>query len=92
MKLQVLQGFKIALNTLDYGRAGIAAQAVGIAQGLLDATVELVRQRSRDGVPLTEDQGVAFALADMAMEVTTDDGPPGGVSFRVMTAVGPSRL
>lgn len=66
---EVGQGFKIAMMTLDGGRNGIAAQAVGIAQGALDAAVSYAKQRQQFGKPIAEQQGIAFKLADMATNV-----------------------
>ncbi|PEX88637.1 acyl-CoA dehydrogenase AcdA [Bacillus cereus] len=63
------QGFKIAMQTLDGGRNGIAAQAVGIAQGALDASVEYARERHQFGKPIAAQQGIGFKLADMATDV-----------------------
>jgi butyryl-CoA dehydrogenase len=63
------QGFIIAMKTLDGGRNGIAAQAVGIAQGALDAAVDYAKERVQFGKPITANQGVAFKLADMATEI-----------------------
>ncbi|WP_410984953.1 acyl-CoA dehydrogenase AcdA [Bacillus cereus] len=63
------QGFKIAMQTLDGGRNGIAAQAVGIAQGALDASVEYARERHQFGKPIAAQQGIGFKLADMATNV-----------------------
>lgn len=63
------EGFKIAMMTLDGGRNGIAAQAVGIAQGALDAAVEYAKGRVQFGKPIAEQQGVGFKLADMATAV-----------------------
>lgn len=63
------QGFKIAMQTLDGGRNGIAAQAVGIAQGALDAAVEYAKTREQFGKPIAANQGVSFKLADMATAV-----------------------
>lgn len=63
------QGFKIAMQTLDGGRNGIAAQAVGIAQGALDAAVAYAKERRQFGKPIIEQQGIAFKLADMAMNI-----------------------
>lgn len=59
-------GFKIAMQTLDGGRNGIAAQAVGIAQGSLDASVDYAKERKQFGKPIVENQGIGFKLADMA--------------------------
>ncbi|WP_044749322.1 acyl-CoA dehydrogenase [Bacillus alveayuensis] len=63
------EGFKIAMMTLDGGRNGIAAQAVGIAQGALDAAVEYAKGRVQFGKPIIEQQGVGFKLADMATAI-----------------------
>ncbi|HLS09960.1 acyl-CoA dehydrogenase [Lentibacillus sp.] len=63
------QGFKIAMSTLDGGRNGIAAQALGIAQGALDAAVDYAKEREQFGKPIAANQGISFKLADMATEV-----------------------
>lgn len=63
------EGFKIAMMTLDGGRNGIAAQAVGIAQGALDAAVEYAKGRVQFGKPIAAQQGVSFKLAEMATSV-----------------------
>jgi alkylation response protein AidB-like acyl-CoA dehydrogenase len=60
-------GFKTALTTLDHTRMTTGAQAVGIAQGAIDAALDYVRQRRQFGRPVAEFQGVQFMLADMAM-------------------------
>lgn len=62
-------GFKIAMMTLDGGRNGIAAQAVGIAQGALDAAIDYARERHQFGKPIAAQQGISFKLADMATNV-----------------------
>jgi alkylation response protein AidB-like acyl-CoA dehydrogenase len=62
-------GLRTALQTLDHTRVTIAAQAVGIAQGALDAAVDYTGERQQFGVPVGEFQGVQFMLADMAMKV-----------------------
>lgn len=59
------QGFKIAMSTLDGGRIGIAAQALGIAQGALDETVAYVKSRKQFGRPLSKFQNTQFQLANM---------------------------
>lgn len=59
-------GFIIAMKTLDGGRNGIAAQAVGIAQGALDAAVDYAKERVQFGKPIIANQGISFKLADMA--------------------------
>ncbi|WP_019243240.1 MULTISPECIES: acyl-CoA dehydrogenase [Bacillus] len=63
------EGFKIAMMTLDGGRNGIAAQAVGIAQGALDAAVDYSKQRVQFGKPISAQQGIGFKLAEMATGV-----------------------
>ncbi|ART78292.1 acyl-CoA dehydrogenase [Sutcliffiella horikoshii] len=63
------EGFKVAMTTLDGGRNGIAAQAVGIAQGALDAAVAYAKERVQFGKPIAAQQGVSFKLADMATAV-----------------------
>ncbi len=62
-------GFKIAMTTLDGGRNGIAAQALGIAQGALDAAVDYAKEREQFGKPIAHNQGISFKLADMATEI-----------------------
>src|SRR5699024_2677957 len=51
-------GFKIAMTTLDGGRSGIAAQAVGISQGALDASIEYAKEREQFGKPIAHNQGI----------------------------------
>ncbi|ASF40919.1 MULTISPECIES: acyl-CoA dehydrogenase [Halobacillus] len=63
------EGFKIAMMTLDGGRNGIAAQAVGIAQGALDEAVAYAKDREQFGKPIAKLQGISFKLADMATEI-----------------------
>jgi butyryl-CoA dehydrogenase len=63
------EGFKIAMQTLDGGRIGIAAQALGIAQGALDKTVEYVKERRQFKRSLAKFQNTQFELADMASRV-----------------------
>lgn len=62
-------GFKIAMKALDGGRIGIAAQAVGIAQGAIDATVQYVRQRKQFGRPIGAFQNTQFKLAELQTKV-----------------------
>jgi butyryl-CoA dehydrogenase len=62
-------GFKIAMSTLDGGRIGIAAQAVGIAQEAFEAAVGYARARKAFGRPISDFQVLRFYLADMATEV-----------------------
>ena len=62
-------GFKTALQTLDHTRPTIGAQAVGIAQGALDAAIAYTKDRKQFGKSISDFQGVQFMLADMAMKV-----------------------
>ena len=63
------QGFKIAMATLDGGRIGIAAQALGIAQSALDESVKYARERVQFGKPIGTFQAIQWMLANMATEV-----------------------
>lgn len=63
------KGFGIAMHTLDGGRIGIAAQALGIAEGALDAAVEYVKTREQFGRPIAAFQNTKFTLADMKTRV-----------------------
>ncbi len=63
------EGYRIALSTLDGGRIGIAAQAVGIAQGAFEAALAYARQRRAFGQPIAEFQAIQFMLADMSTEI-----------------------
>lgn len=63
------KGFSIAMQTLDGGRIGIASQALGIAQGAIDATVKYVKERKQFGRPLGKFQNTQFQLADMETRV-----------------------
>jgi len=60
------QGFKIAMHTLDGGRIGIASQALGLAEGALERTIEYVKERKQFGRTLAQFQNTQFQLADMA--------------------------
>jgi Acyl-CoA dehydrogenases len=62
-------GFKIAMSTLDGGRIGIAAQAVGIAQGAYEQALAYAKQRVQFGKPIAALQAIQFMLADMAVEI-----------------------
>ncbi|MCL4836920.1 MAG: acyl-CoA dehydrogenase [Thermoanaerobaculia bacterium] len=63
------QGFRIAMATLDGGRIGIAAQAVGIAQGAFEEARKYARERQQFGQAISEFQTIQFYLADMAVEI-----------------------
>ena len=63
------RGFGIAMHTLDGGRIGIAAQALGIAEGALDITIDYVKERKQFGRTIAQQQNTQFVLADMATKV-----------------------
>jgi butyryl-CoA dehydrogenase len=62
-------GFKVAMSTLDGGRIGIAAQAIGIARAALEDSLGYAQQRRTFGKPIAQHQAIAFKLADMATEI-----------------------
>jgi butyryl-CoA dehydrogenase len=62
-------GFKNAMQTLDRARPGVAAQAVGLAQGALDLAIEYTGQRKQFGQPVSSFQGIQWMIADMATQV-----------------------
>ncbi len=63
------EGFKIAMKTLDGGRIGIAAQAIGIARASLEASLKYSQQRQAFGRPIASNQAIQWKLADMAVEI-----------------------
>ncbi len=63
------EGFKIAMSTLDGGRNGIAAQAVGIAQGAMEESAEYAKSREQFGRPIADFQAISFMLADMGTRI-----------------------
>ncbi|MBQ1324934.1 MAG: acyl-CoA dehydrogenase family protein [Solobacterium sp.] len=63
------KGFSIAMKTLDGGRLGMAAQAVGIAQSCLDESVAYAKERKQFGQPIGNFQGISFMIAEMATEI-----------------------
>lgn len=63
------QGFRIALASLDSGRLGIAACAVGVAQRALDETITFTGEREQFGKPINANQAVQFMLADMSTQI-----------------------
>ncbi|MCH5257887.1 MAG: acyl-CoA dehydrogenase [Lachnospiraceae bacterium] len=63
------KGFNIAMHTLDGGRIGIAAQALGLAEGALETTIEYVKERKQFGRSIAQFQNTQFQLADMATKV-----------------------
>ncbi|MCK4858956.1 MAG: acyl-CoA dehydrogenase family protein [Candidatus Omnitrophica bacterium] len=90
-------GFIIAMRTFDKSRPGVAAQALGIAQGALDLTVNYAHQRIQFGKPISSFQGIQFMLADIATEIeaaraliyaaarTIDGGEKNIAKFSAMT-------
>ncbi len=62
-------GFKIAMQTLDGGRIGIGAQAVGLAEGAFEIVVEHLKQRKQFGKPLSKMQGLAFEMATLRSKI-----------------------
>jgi butyryl-CoA dehydrogenase len=62
-------GFKIGMTALDGGRIGIAAQAVGIAQGAMDAAIKYAKERIQFGKPIASQQAISFMFAEMATEI-----------------------
>lgn len=63
------RGYSVALASLDAGRVGIAACAVGLAQGAFDAALAFTKQREQFGRPVANQEGVRFMLADMATQI-----------------------
>ncbi len=62
-------GFRVVMETLDAGRIGIAAQAVGIAQGALDEAMAYIKERKQFGKAIAEFEGIQFMLAEMGTEL-----------------------
>jgi alkylation response protein AidB-like acyl-CoA dehydrogenase len=87
---EVGEGFAIAMHTLDRSRPTIGAQAVGVAQGALDYSIEYLKERRTFGRPLADNQGLQWMVADCAMRIEAarqlvyracaiaDEGDPGG--------------
>lgn len=63
------KGFKVVMDTLDSGRIGIAAQALGIAQSALDEAIEYIKGRKQFGKPISEFQGIQFLIADLSTDL-----------------------
>ncbi|MHB1810814.1 MAG: acyl-CoA dehydrogenase [Thermoplasmataceae archaeon] len=63
------RGFKVVMDTLDSGRIGIAAQALGIAQSALDEAIEYIKGRKQFGKSISEFQGIQFMIADLSTEI-----------------------
>ncbi len=66
---EINKGFKVVMDTLDSGRIGIAAQALGIAQAALEEAVDYVKQRKQFGQRIADFQGIQFMLADMSTKL-----------------------
>ena len=66
---EIGDGFKVAMSTLDGGRIGIASQALGIAQGALDVTVEYMKARKQFGKSLSKFQALQFLVADLETQI-----------------------
>src|SRR5260370_1150210 len=69
------EGFKVAMKTLDGGRIGIAAQAIGIARAALEASLKYSQERQTFGRPLASNQAIQWKLADMAVEADAAPRP-----------------
>jgi len=67
---EVGKGYKVAIETLNEGRIGIAAQMLGLAQGAFEAAVKYSKERKQFGQPISSFQAVQFQLAQMATEIT----------------------
>ena len=65
------EGFKIAMMTLDGGRVGVGAQALGIAEGAYNEAVKYAKERVQFGKPIATKQAIAFMLADMKLKIET---------------------
>jgi acyl-CoA dehydrogenase len=63
------RGFSIALQTLDFGRSGVAALSVGVARAALEHALRYARERQQFGAPIIGNQGVSFMLAEMATKI-----------------------
>ena len=63
------KGFKIAMHTLDGGRVGVAAQALGIAEGAFNETIKYMKERAQFGKPLSQFQGLQWMVADMKCDI-----------------------
>jgi butyryl-CoA dehydrogenase len=68
------RGFRIAMDTFDRTRPGVAAQALGIAQGALELAIQYTKERHQFGVPISTFEGIQFKLADMATRVEAARG------------------
>ncbi len=77
------RGFRIAMDTFDRTRPGVAAQALGIAQGALEVAVQYTKERHQFGMPISSFEGIQFKIADMATRVEASRGLVYGVAKTV---------
>jgi len=66
---EINKGFSNAMKTLDYGRLGVAAQSVGVAQSCLEEAIKYAKERKQFGQPIAKFQAISFMVADMATEL-----------------------
>lgn len=66
---EIGKGFNFAMNTLDGGRIGIAAQAIGIAEASFEAALKYSKERKTFGIPISQHQAIQFKLSDMATKI-----------------------
>lgn len=66
---EVGEGFKIAMANLNFGRIGIAAQALGVAEAAFEHAVDYAKEREQFGKPIAHNQGISFKLADLATQI-----------------------
>jgi alkylation response protein AidB-like acyl-CoA dehydrogenase len=76
-------GFLVAMKTFDISRPGVAAQALGIAEGAMDETLKYVHQRQQFGKPVVSFQGVQWMLADMATQIEASRALIYGLADRI---------
>jgi alkylation response protein AidB-like acyl-CoA dehydrogenase len=76
-------GFIVAMRTFDISRPGVAAQALGIAEGAMDETLKYVHQRQQFGKPIVSFQGVQWMLADMATQIEASRALIYGLAHRI---------
>ncbi len=92
-KRNIGRGFMCAMKTLDTGRIGVAAMAVGMAQGAFEKAVEFVKTREQFGKSIKQFQGLQWYLAEMVSDIYAgrDDGLPRGVRERRRARTSPPR-
>ena len=82
------QGFKVAMKTLDGGRIGIAAQAIGIGRAALEDSLKYAQDRQTFGKPIAQYQAIQWKLADMAVEI--DAARMLNLARRIIEGCGPA--